>query len=92
MTIAYLRPCIATLCGFAAGVLALAIWMFTFDPSTGIELSRYLFPASAAILSRMHPNTSIPVPLWYCGALLQWIILGTLVDIIRGAFRRRSSR
>lgn len=83
-----IRPYIGTLCGIFAGVLAIVIWALTFDPQGGTELSRYLFPASAAILARMYPNQSIPVRLWYGGALLQWIILGALVDVIRKTFRR----
>jgi hypothetical protein len=66
--------------------------MLTFRPHGGVELSRCLFPLSAFILERMYPAQSIPVALWYGGALLQWVILGVLVDLLRTAFRRESHR
>ena len=86
----HIRPYIGTLCGIAVGVLAVVIWMVTFQPHGGVELSRYLFPLSAFILERMYPAQSIPVPLWYGGALLQWVILGAVVDLLRRVFRRES--
>jgi len=86
-----IRPLIGTLCGIAVGVLAIAVWMLTFEPHGGPELSHYLFPASAIILERMYyPTRSIPVPLWYGGAFLQWVVLGMLVDLLRRVFRRES--
>ena len=82
-----IRPLIGTLCGIAVGVLAIAVWMLTFEPHGGPELSRYLFPVSAIILDRMYPTQSIPVPLFYGGALLQWVVLGVLIDLLRRVFR-----
>ena len=86
----HIRPYIGTLCGIAVGVVAVVIWILTFQPHGGVELSRYLFPLSAFILERMYPAQSIPVPLWYGGALLQWVILGAVVDLLRKSFRRDS--
>lgn len=84
------RPFIGTLCGTALGVVAIIIWMLTFEPHGGPELSRYLFPLSALALGRLYPAQSIPVPLWYGVALFQWIILGAVVDLLRRGFRRDS--
>jgi len=82
------RPFIGTLCGIAIGGLAIATWMLTFDPHGGVEWSHYLFPISAIVLERIYPARSIPVLLWYAGALLQWVAIGAIVDLLRGAFRR----
>jgi len=86
-----IRPYIGTVCGFGVGVLAIIIWMLTFQPHGGVELSHFLFPVSALILERIYyPAYSIPVPLWYGGALLQWLAIGAVVDLLRRAFRRES--
>jgi hypothetical protein len=85
-----IRAFIGTLCGIALGVVAIIIWMLTFEPHGGSEWSRYLFPLSAVALERMYPAQSIPVPLWYGVALLQWVILGAVVDLLRRGFRRES--
>jgi sterol desaturase/sphingolipid hydroxylase (fatty acid hydroxylase superfamily) len=87
----HIRPYIGTLCGIGVGVLAIVIWMLTFQPHGGVELSHYLFPVSGLILERIYyPAQSIPVPLWYGGALLQWLVVGVVVDLLRRAFRRAS--
>lgn len=85
-----IRSVIGTLCGIAAGLLACVIWMLTFQPHGGIELSRFLFPLSAFVLKRMCPMQSIPVTLWYGVALLQWVAFGATLDLLRIAFRRRA--
>lgn len=84
------RPYVGTLCGIGVGVLAIFIWMLTFQPHGGVELSKYLFPLSLFILKRIYPAQSIPVLLWYFGALLQWVVIGALVDLLRRVFRRES--
>ncbi len=84
------RPFIGTLVGMAIGLLAIVVWLTTFEPHGGEELSRYLFPGSGILLERMFPARSIPVPLWYGGALLHWVILGAIVDLMRRALRRKS--
>jgi hypothetical protein len=84
-------PYFGTLCGFAVGVLAIVIWMLTFEPHGGVELSRYLFALSAFILKRIYPAASIPVPLWYGGALLQWVILGRAFGSTAESFSERGS-
>jgi hypothetical protein len=83
-----IRPYFGTLRGFGVGVLAVIIWMLTFQPHGGVELSRYLFPLSASILERVYPTQSIPVSFWYGGALLQRLILGAFVDLLQRVFRR----
>ena len=87
-----LRAFIGTLCGTAAGLLACVIWMLTFQPHGGIELSWFLFPLSAFVLERMYPMQSIPVSLWYGGALLQWIAFGAIVDLLRRRVVQDASR
>jgi hypothetical protein len=84
------RPLVGTLCGTGVGVLAIAVWMLTFEPHGGLELSRYLFPVSAFVLQRLYPAESVPVLLWYGGALLQWIALGALSDLLRVVLRKGS--
>jgi len=85
-----IQSCVGTLSGTGVGVLAILIWMLTLQPHSGAELSDYLFPMSALILELIYdPAQSIPVPLWYGGALLQWVIAGAVVDILRRAFRRQ---
>jgi hypothetical protein len=86
-----IRPFAGTLVGAAIGLLALIIWVATFEPHGGSEWSRYLFPVSAVWLERMFPSRAIPVSLWYSGALLHWIIPGALVDLLRRVFRKGSS-
>jgi hypothetical protein len=71
-------------------VLAIVIWMLTFQPHGGVELSPYLFPLSAPILDRLYPTESVPVILFYGSALLQWVLFGALVDLLRRIFRRES--
>lgn len=85
-----IRSYIGTLVGTAIGLTAIVVWLATFEPHGGPELSHYLFPGSAILLERMFPTCSIPVPLWYVGALLHWVIPGVFVDLLRRAFRRES--
>jgi hypothetical protein len=82
------RPFIGTLVGTAISLIAIVVWLVTFEPHGGPELSHYLFPGSAILLERMFPSRSIPVPLWYSGALLHWVFPGLLVDLLRTVFRR----
>jgi hypothetical protein len=85
----HIRPYLGTVWGAGLGVLAVAIWMLTFQPHGGFELSRYLFPFSAFILEHIYPDQAIPVPLWYCGAVLQWTVIGAIVDLLRNIFRKK---
>jgi hypothetical protein len=85
-----IRPILGTLGGVFVGLLAIIIWLLTFEPHGGVELSRYLFPLSAPILQRVYPAQSIPVPLWYGVAWLQWVVLGALVDLLRRVLSRQS--
>jgi hypothetical protein len=81
-----MRPFIGTLIGTAIGLLATIAWMVTFEPHGGPEGSHYLFPGSAILLERMFPSRSIPVPLWYGGAFLNWVIPGVVVDLLRRVY------
>jgi hypothetical protein len=78
-----------TTCGFVVGISAIALWIATFSPHGGVELSAFLFPISRVVLQAFFPNQSIPVLLWYVGALLQWILLGAFVDLVRTWIRAR---
>ena len=86
----HIRPFIGTLSCTALGVLALIVWIVTFEPHGGVELSRYLFPLSAVIIERPYPTESPPLILFYSSALLQWVLVGLLVDLLRRFFRRES--
>lgn len=86
----HIRPYIGIICGTVVGGLAIVIWMATFEPHGGVELSRYLFPLSALALERMYPAQDVPVPFWYAAAMLQWVGLGAVVDLLRRLFRRKS--
>ena len=79
------RPWLWTACGAAAGVLAIAAWLATFDPHGGVDWSPWLFPLSSAALERRYPFRSVPVPLFYASALLQWIVANAAVDLLRRA-------
>jgi hypothetical protein len=47
---------------------------------------------SGLFLKQTYPAKSIPGPLWYGGALLQWVILGAVVDFLRRTFRKAARR
>jgi hypothetical protein len=83
------RPWWGTLAGVGLGVLAVAFWMITFEPHGVEEWSRCLFPLSAWLLARLYPNES-PVPHWYAGALLHWIVPGLLIDRLRRIVRNHA--
>ena len=66
-----------TLLGTVIGIAAIVIWMMTFDPHGGVELSGFLFPISSSLLSSVvFPHESVPVLIWYLGAFFQWFCLG----------------
>ena len=88
----HIRPYIGTLCGIAVGVLAIVIWVITFQPEGGPELSSYLFPTSKLILEPIYPTQSIPASVWYGVAFLQWLVLGIIIDLLRRVFRKKSGR
>lgn len=78
-----IRPFIGTLSGFAVGLIAIAVWMITFEPHGGPELSWYLFPLSRLVLEHLYPGETLSAFLWYASALLQWVLLGAVTDIVR---------
>ena len=82
-----IRPYIGTLAGIVVGGLAILLWLLTFQPHGGVELSPYLFPLSRPILDHLYPTESIPVVLFYSSALLQWVLFGALIDLLRKPFR-----
>ena len=84
----HMRPYFGTLFGIGLSVLAVVVWILTFDKEGGVELSGYLFPLSALFLKRLFPDRSIPVALWYGAAFFHWVALGALFDFVRSAFRK----
>jgi len=74
-----------------AGLAAVFVWMATFEPHGGTNLSACLFPISAITAQVFFPHTSFPVALWYSLAVGQWIAFGMVVDLLR-AVRRASGR
>jgi hypothetical protein len=85
-----IRPYLGTVIGVIVGIGAVLVWMLTFEPNGGVELSHFLFPISALALERAYyPDSSIPVPLWYGGAVVQWVCIGILVDLVRRKLRAK---
>jgi hypothetical protein len=80
---------VGTICGLFVGVAAIALWMFTFSPHGGVELSAFLFPLSRVVLAWLYPAQSVPVGMWYGGALLEWVLIGSVVDVVRLIVRHR---
>jgi hypothetical protein len=78
-----------TLAGIVVGLVAVAVWVVTFSPHGGVELSMYLFPISATLLSCIYGNASVPALLWFASAILQWVAIGVCVDLVRFWKRRR---
>ena len=77
-----------TILGSIASVLAVLVWVITFQPHGGVELSAYLFPVSRLLLQWIYPHESIPPTIWYVSALLHWFFIGASVDIVRYVTRR----
>ena len=82
------RPLLGTKCGLFGGLAAIALWMLTFSPHGGVDLSAFLFPLSRVVFQWLYPTQSVPVGMWYGGALLQWVLIGALVDALRLIVRR----
>jgi hypothetical protein len=74
---------IGTFRGIGMGAFAIVVWMLTFEPHGGVELSRFLFPLNPPILDRLYPTQAIPVPVWSGAAFLLWVVLGAVVDCLR---------
>jgi len=85
------RPLRFTMIGAVLGVLAVVVWIATFEPHGGVELSSVLFPLWGLAADVLFHERSVPVLAWYAGALLHWPILGAVVDLGR-AMRRPSQR
>ncbi|MDB5290112.1 MAG: hypothetical protein JWL69_1353 [Phycisphaerales bacterium] len=86
------RPMLATAYGTVVGLVAFAVWAFTFSPHGGIELSAFLFPISAFVLEHAYPSQPKPALLWFGGAIFQWALIGAAIDVARAIARRRKSR
>ena len=65
----------------------MVVWMITFQPHGGVELSRYLLPLSSLVFDRLYPSESVPVVAWYAVGFFQWVFAGVIVDLLRRAFR-----
>ena len=82
------RPYFCTLCGLALSLVAVLIWLLTFEPHGGPKLSMYLFPLSVITLKRIYPAQSVPVASWYGAMLLHWVLVGAAIDFLRLTRRR----
>jgi hypothetical protein len=80
---------IGTIVGAILGVILIMIWMVTYEPHGGMNLSFYLFPISALILAFAFEGKDVPVVLWYVGAFLQWLSIGIAFDFIAYLIRRK---
>jgi hypothetical protein len=78
-----LKPWIGTLFGLLLGILAVGVWLLTFAPHGGVELSSWLFPLSVPVLNLLYPEQSIPVPVWFTGIALHWPLIGLVIDLVR---------
>jgi hypothetical protein len=78
-----IRPYLGTLGGLVLGLFAISLWAVTFQPHGGVELSSFLLPASRPVFDRLYPNESVPVFAWFGFGVVQWVIAGTMVDLIR---------
>lgn len=81
-----------TTLGGLVGLASVVAWIVTFEPHGNVELSAYLFPAWSWLAGVLFAGRSIPVPVWYGGALLHWVVLGVVVDVIRELRRRHAQR
>ena len=81
-----------TILGGLVSLVAVLTWIATFEPHGGVELSGYLFPAWSWLAGVLFTGRSVPVPVWYGGALLHWVLLGALVDFLRGLRWRHAQR
>ena len=75
--------------GIVVGFLAVAVWIATFAPHGGVELSAYLFPVARLLLGIIFPQQSIPPLVWFGSMLLHWPLIGFVMDLIRGRWVRR---
>ena len=85
------HPWFWTRCGFIAGICAIAIWIVTFEPHGGPDLSWFLFPVARLVFGDLFPSRSIDPMVWYGSAMLQWVTFGALIDVVRWVMRRRAA-
>lgn len=78
-----------TMLGGLMSVVAVVVWIATFAPHGGVDLSGYLFPVWSWIASALYAGRSVPALVWYGGILLHWVVLGALVDLLRARLRGR---
>ena len=81
-----------TAIGIVLGIVSVAVWLLTFQPHGGVELSAYLFPGTRWLLIRLYPHENIPVPVFYWSAFLHWPIVGTVIDLFRLILRNAKTR
>ena len=81
-----------TILGGIAATVTTLVWIVTFKPHGGSEYSAYLFPLWSWLARALFAGRSVPVLIWYGGALLHWVVLGAAVDIVREAHLRRRER
>src|SRR5688572_12110450 len=84
------RPWFWTCVGVVLSVCAVALWIATFEPHGGAELSWFLFPIARLVLDFLFRGKDIDPVLWYGSAVLQWAAVGALLDLGRWLARRRA--
>lgn len=77
------RRFLGTYCGIAAGLIAIIIWLITFEPHSGSGNSISLFPLAARLLNATFPNQSIPLIIWFISGFLLWVLIGVVIDLYR---------
>ena len=79
---------ILTIAGGALGIVAVLVWMATFEPHGGVNLSPYLFPLLPRMWDLVFPAVSVPAVIVYATMLVYWPLVGWVLDVIRHALSR----
>lgn len=85
-----IQPYLGTLLGTGIGMIAVLLWLLTFEPHGGPEYSRYLFPAAQPLLAAAYGQEAPPVPVFFFAALGHWLLPGVAVDLVRALVGRKS--
>ena len=78
-----MKPFAFSIGGFSLGIVAVLVWVFTFEPHGNVELSGVLFPGVQPVLTWAFPNGDTPMSWFFAMAVAHWLIPGVLIDLIR---------
>lgn len=87
-----IQPYLGTLLGTGIGMIAVMVWLLTFEPHGGPEYSGWLFPAARPLLDALYPQQAPPMPVFFFAALGQWLLPGVVVDLLRALLGRKSAK